>query len=149
MQYREGNAVFSLSGHLWIGRIAMYCVAVITVAILLHWNSIAAFGATSSQLDPVSLAVETVTTDPDGKAEAVHGVSGCRSCDRDEGASSGHARTCGGCCSFTGCGGLTTAAATIADHPERLAQFPFAARTAPRNLLLPPITRPPISRPGS
>lgn len=39
-------------------------------------------------------------------------------------------------------------AVATADHPELLAQFPSLALVAPRKLLLPPITRPPIFSPS-
>lgn len=145
MQHREEHAPSLLSGCFWMSRIAIYCVAVFIVAIALNWSSVTALGAATSHLVSASQSIETVATNPDGVTQATHGVGEFYSCARDHGAPKGHAGTCDGCCSFSSCGGVIASAVAIADHPELLAQFPSAALAAPRNMLLPPITRPPIS----
>lgn len=144
MQHREEHAPSLLSGCHWMSRIAGFWVAVLIAAIMLNWCSGTALSAASSHLDSTSSSIEAVTTNPDSIAEATQGVGEFYSCARDYGAPKGHAGTCDGCCSFSSCGGVIVSAVATADHPELLAQFPSLALVAPRKLLLPPITRPPI-----
>lgn len=145
MKHRGEYAPSLVYGSLWMSRIAMCFVAMFIVAMTLNWSPAIALSAASSYINSTLSSIEAVTANPDGIAEATHGVGEFYSCARDNGAPRGHAGTCDGCCSFSSCGGVIVSAVAIADHPELLAQFPSAALAAPRNLLLPPITRPPIS----
>lgn len=145
MQRREEHALFLFSGFLRTSRMAVYCVAVFFVAIALNWSSVTALGAASSHLVYTSSSAEAVATNPDDLTLAMRGVGELYSCARDRGTQNGHAGTCDGCCSSSSCGGVIVSAVEIADHPALPAQFPSLALATPRNLLLPPITRPPIS----
>lgn len=145
MQHREEHAPSLLSGCHWMSRIAGLWMAVFIVAMALNWSSGTTLGAASSHHDSTSSSIEAITTNPDSIAEATQGVGAFDSCARDHGVPKGHSGTCDGCCSFSSCGGVIVSAVATADHPELLAQFPSAVLAAPRNLLLPPITRPPIS----
>jgi hypothetical protein len=144
MQHRGNHASSSLSGCHRLSRIAGFWMAVFIVAMALNWSSGTASGATSSYLDITASFSEAVNTNPAGIVET-HVVGVFNSCARDHGVPRDHAGTCDGCCSFSNCGGVIVSVAPIGDHPEPPAQFPSAVLASPRNLLLPPITRPPIS----
>lgn len=144
MHHREEHAPSLLPGCHWMSRIAGLWVAVFIVVMALNWSSGTAWGAASSHLDSTSSSIEAGTTNSESIAEATQGLRAFDSCARDYGAPKGHAGTCDGCCSFSSCGGAIVSAVATADHPELLAQFPSAVLAAPRNPLLPPITRPPI-----
>ena len=146
MPHCGDHGVLSFSGRRWIGRFAAYCLALFFVAILWGSNSAITFVAASSHVDSTSSVLQVVSANPVLAADATQGDNVFASCAQDEGAPRGHTGMCDWCCSISGCGGaIVAAAATVAEASESLAQFSLFTLAAPRNLQLPPITRPPIS----
>ena len=145
MPHCGDHGVLSFSGRRWIGRFAAYCLALFFVAILWGSNSAISFVAANSHFDSTSSVLQAVSANSVIAADAKHGDSVFSSCAQDEGAPRDHNGACDGCCSISGCGGAIVATVALAGSSEPLAHFSLAAPAALRNLLLPPITRPPIS----